>query len=528
VRGFEDIHHLASSFERAAKAHPERPSVCLPDGRRLSYAELDDAADRLAGFLRRNGVQAGSRVGLIVPKGIEAVITLLASMKIGAAYVPADWTAPAARGRTIMSDCGVTALVLHPDCLGVLEDWPGQLPVIIVTNGTAGRTNLHSFDEALASSPIVGSDIQRSPEQLSYVLYTSGSTGVPKGVKITHRTALSFVDWCSRTFEPTPADRFSSHAPFHFDLSILDLHVAWRHGASVHLIPDELGKSPKDLVQFAATRDLTIWYSTPSTLTFMLQYGGLEKSGWPGPRFALFAGEVFPIKHLRQLTSIWTRARWFNLYGPTETNVCTFHEVRLPIAPDVTEPSPIGRPCGDHTQLMIRNSDGAPATGAGAEGSLWVSGDCVFQGYWNRPDLDNGVFEWIDGRRWYDTGDIVRSAPDQALVYVGRRDRMVKRTGYRIELGEIETALYKHPGIAKAAVVSLRDADHNVRIIACCTPNGERPSLIEMKKFCYDNLPHYMAPDSFVWWPTLPLTSTGKIDLQGVISQLRAAPENRS
>lgn len=528
MRGFADIPHLASTFERAARQHPARPSVCLPGGRCVSYSELDDSANRLAGFLRSAGVGAGDRVGLILPKGLEAVVTLLASMKIGAAYVPADWTAPDARGRAIMSDCSVKALVLHPRCQGVLDDWPGLLPATLMTDEPGGRAGVPSFAEALAFPPVGEAGIHRDPDQLSYVLYTSGSTGVPKGVKISHRNALSFVDWCSRTFQPTSADRFSSHAPFHFDLSILDLHVAWQNGASVHLIPDDLGKNPKDLVQFAAERDLTVWYSTPSTLTFMLQYGGLEKAGWPGPRLALFAGEVFPIKHLRRLTEIWTQSRWFNLYGPTETNVCTYHEVRLPISPEVTDPSPIGRPCGDHTVLMIRDADGASATGAGAEGSLWVTGDCVFQGYWNRPELDSGVFEWIDGRRWYDTGDVVRTAADGTLVYVGRRDRMVKRTGYRIELGEIETALYRHPRIAKAAVVSLRDADQNVRIVACCTPNGDRPSLIEMKKFCHDNLPHYMAPDSFVWWPTLPLTSTGKIDLQAVVRQLTTGPQASS
>jgi acyl-CoA synthetase (AMP-forming)/AMP-acid ligase II len=260
----------------------------------------------------------------------------------------------------------------------------------------------------------------------------------------------------------------------------------------------------------------------------MLQYGGLEKTGWPGPRLALFAGEVFPIKHLRRLTEIWTRSRWFNLYGPTETNVCTFHEVRPPIAPDVVEPSPIGRPCGDHTLLRIRDADGGTVAGAGAEGSLWVAGDCVFQGYWSRPELDRGVFESIDGRLWYDTGDVVRAAVDGTLTYVGRRDRMVKRTGYRIELGEIETALYKHPKITKVAVVGLRDAEQGMRIVACCTPNGDKPSLIEMKRFCHDNLPHYMAPDAFVWWPTLPLTSTGKIDHQAVARQLSAESRGSS
>jgi acyl-CoA synthetase (AMP-forming)/AMP-acid ligase II len=252
----------------------------------------------------------------------------------------------------------------------------------------------------------------------------------------------------------------------------------------------------------------------------MLEFGGLEKVGWPGPRLALFAGEVFPVKHLRRVMDVWRQARWFNLYGPTETNVCTFHEVCPPIPADATQPSPIGRACGEHTRLMIRNSSGVEASGIGAEGSLWVSGDCLFQGYWNRPELDAAVFAQIGRQRWYDTGDVVRVGDGGELVYVGRRDRMVKRSGYRIELGEIETALYRHPCVREAAVVALRDADQNVRIAAVCTFADTKPSLIEMKTFCHANLPRYMGPDLFVWWQKMPLTSTGKIDLQSVATHL--------
>lgn len=512
--------HLADTFEAAAVRFPGRPAVVMPDGSSLTYAELDERADRLAAFLREAGVGPGERVGLALPKGLEAVTTLLAALKCGAAYVPVDWTAPDARGRAILSDCEVRALVLHERCAGILEEWPVTRPAVVAVGGAV--SGAAAWDEALRTAP-ARETAGRDPDQLSYVLYTSGSTGVPKGVKISHRNALSFVDWCSEVFEPVPEDRFSSHAPFHFDLSILDLHVAWKHGASVHLIPDDLGKSPKELTAFAAERDLTVWYSTPSTLALMLQFGGLEKTGWTGPRLALFAGEVFPVKHLRRLTETWTRPRWFNLYGPTETNVCTYHEVVPPIPESEIEPPPIGRPCGDHTRARIRDADGRDVSGAGAEGSLWISGDCVFQGYWNRPAENARAFTEIDGERWYDTGDVVRVEGDGTLIYVGRRDRMVKRLGYRIELGEIESALYRHERIRKAAVVALRDESQGVRIVACCVAEGAAPSIIEMKRFCHENLPAYMVPDAFSFRPDLPLTSTGKTDYQGLVRELGAA-----
>jgi amino acid adenylation domain-containing protein len=498
----------------------------MPDGSALTYAELDDRANRMAAFLGQEaGVQPGDRVGLTVPKSFDAVTTLLAAMKCGAAYVPSDWTAPDPRGRAIMSDCEVKALVLHRECAGMLDEWPVARPTVLIVGGEDAEPvpDTRPFSDALAAAPLRAGAAPRDPESLSYILYTSGSTGIPKGVKIAHRNALSFVDWCSEEFDPQPADRFSSHAPFHFDLSVLDLHVAWKHGACVHLIPDDLGKNPKDLVRFAVENDITVWYSTPSTLSLMLQFGGLEKTDWTGPRLALFAGEVFPVKHLRRMTEIWTRSRWFNLYGPTETNVSTSHEVVPPIPPEVTEPPPIGKPCGSHTVARILDADGNDLTGqAGTEGSLWFTGDCVFQGYWNRPQENAEAFREIDGKRWYDTRDVVRQEADGTLIYVGRRDRMVKRLGYRIELGEVESALYKHPRIAKAAAVSVKDENQGVKIVACCVAEGKAPGLIEMKKFCHDNLPSYMVPDSFAWRDDLPLTSTGKTDYQGLLRDLTA------
>jgi amino acid adenylation domain-containing protein len=352
------------------------------------------------------------------------------------------------------------------------------------------------------------------PEGLAYILYTSGSTGRPKGVMLTHENAIAFVDWCSNTFAPVEDDRFSSHAPFHFDLSILDIYVPLKHGATLVLVGEELGKEPLGLAEFIGERKLTVWYSTPSILSMLAQFGRLERHDLSSLRMVHFAGEVFPVGHLRKLKALLPGPRYFNLYGPTETNVCTWFEIPRDIPEDRTAPFPIGWVC-EHYKARVEDETGNEVK-RGDPGELLISGPGVTKGYWNLPDRNRAVFRTTpDGRTWYRTGDIVIDPGDGCYTFVGRRDRMVKRRGYRVELGEIEAALYRHPDVKEAAVVALQDEEAGVRIRAFLAPRNEaRLSVIAMKQFCKDALPSYMIPDLFSFPESLPKTSTDKIDYQ--------------
>ncbi|NLD70843.1 MAG: D-alanine--poly(phosphoribitol) ligase, partial [Limnobacter sp.] len=351
-------------------------------------------------------------------------------------------------------------------------------------------------------------------QDLAYILYTSGSTGKPKGVMLSHDNAVSFVDWCTEVFDPWPEDRFSSHAPLHFDLSILDIHVPLAHGAAVVLVGEDIGKEPQHLAQLIADERISVWYSAPSILALLAQYGDLAIRDYSLLRLVLFAGEVFPVKHLRSLCEQWQGPRYFNLYGPTETNVCTFHEVVPPVPADRTSPYPIGGVCWHLSARVL--DENARSVAPGDEGELCISGRGVMQGYWSLPEqTERGFFVDADGTRWYRTGDIVVESPPGCYIYRGRRDRMVKRRGYRVELGEIEAGLYQHPGIKEAAVIALPDEEAGVKVTAFLSANGDkRPSLIEMKRFCSERLPLYMIPDKFSWHEALPKTSTDKIDYQ--------------
>jgi amino acid adenylation domain-containing protein len=505
---------------RNAESRPNHLAVEDAEGRRVTFRDLADVSDRVRDRLHHAGVRRGDRVGMYLPKSIDAVATIFGVLKCGAAYVPVDPAAPIARNAYILNDCAVKIVVVErpfEERLRTELATIGGSAALLVLEATGGGVPLRrTLDGLQAADPApVTESAEVSLDDLAYVLYTSGSTGKPKGVMLSHRNAVSFVNWCSEVFQPADDERFASHAPFHFDLSILDLYVPIKHGAALVLIGAETAKDPVGLAALISERRITSWYSAPSILSLLAQYGKLQQHDYSALRRVLFAGEVFPVKHLRTLKNSLPGPGYFNLYGPTETNVCTFYEIPGHIPDERTQPYPIGEACS-HCQAIVVNEQGQ-AVSAGQEGELCIGGPGVMQGYWNLPDRTAKAF-LIDpsGQRWYKTGDIVVQDGNGDYLYVGRRDRMIKKRGYRVELGEIEAGLYRHPAVKEAAVIALPDDENGVRVKAyiSCREAGKRPSIIELKRFCAENLPIYMVPDLFAFEPALPKTSTDKIDYQ--------------
>lgn len=503
--------YLADSAAR----RPDHSAVEEPGGRQITYHELDVLSDRVRDRLVALGAGPGERVGVSIRKSIDAVAAILGILKTGAAYVPVDPTAPALRNGFILADCAVVAVLAEKDLLADLQaqlEENGASPAWIAVESPGGGEGLRRGLEALGLAPSAET-AESVGDALAYILYTSGSTGKPKGVMLSHENAVVFVEWGATVFEPDEDDRFSSHAPFHFDLSIFDLYEPLRVGATLVLVPEDVGKEPGKLAELIATSGITIWYSAPSILGFLAQYGKLETHDFTALRLVLFAGEVFPVVHLRALQEHWPQPRYWNLYGPTETNVCTAYEVPCPAPADRSEPYPIGPVCAHYEGRVV--DPGQRPVEAGEEGELCIRGPGVMQGYWNRPDLTAGVFTDIgDGAPWYRTGDVVVEEPGGVYRFVGRRDRMVKKRGYRVELGEIEACLYRHQKVAEAAVVA-RDGEDGVKVRAhLAARDGEKLSIIALKRFCGENLPSYMVPDAFTFHEALPKTSTDKIDYQ--------------
>ena len=509
---------LHALFEASVREHGARTALVEGDsGARIDYAGLGRLSDRLRDRLIAMGVRPGDRVGIYLKKSVDSVASILGVLKTGAAYVPVDPGAPASRNAYIHNNCAVTVSIVdrrfepayRAEILQI-----GSVPPLLVVDGApagAGLTAALDARDAESTAPEMASPTTTA-ESLAYILYTSGSTGRPKGVMLSHRNAVSFVDWCSETFGPSADDIFSSHAPFHFDLSILDLYVPLKHGASLVLIPEDVGKEPLALSRVISTHRISVWYSAPSILSLLAQFGRIADHDFSSLRIVLFAGEVFPIVHLRSFARQVPGPRYFNLYGPTETNVCTAYEIPRHIPDDRVDPYPIGETCSNLTSRVV-DPDGVDVE-PGDEGELCIAGPNVMIGYWDLPDLTAGGFLPPDGTglRWYKTGDIVVEETDGNFRYVGRRDRMVKKRGYRVELGEIESCLYRHGAVREAAVVAVADSCGAIMIRAHLAVREQKPSIIELKTFCSKSLPIYMIPDVFAFHDALPKTSTDKVD----------------
>ncbi|MGW1929899.1 amino acid adenylation domain-containing protein [Streptomyces sp. NPDC001919] len=514
---------LNELLTRAAAARPTAEAV-RHRGRSTDYAALDRAATALAATLREQGVRPGDRVGLWFGKSTETLVTLHAILKCGAAYVPVDPATPVGRAAYILGDCAVRCLVTDAPRLALLHEHglPAALRTAVLVGdepapaddpARAERTAFRTTNWARAVDRAVPEGFTPAdvgPDDLAYILYTSGSTGTPKGVMLSHRNATAFVDWTVAEFGLTAEDRLSSHAPVHFDLSVFDVFAAASAGACLVLVPEHQRALGPALNRLVAEEGITVWYSVPGALIRMLDARNHALLRTSRLRTVLFAGEPFALKHLRRLRAALPEASLHNLYGPTETNVCTHHRVTDDdLAPRRTAPPPIGRPC-PYADTRLLGPDGRAVPDVpGAEGELCVTGDSVMLGYWGRTPLA----EAGGAARTHRTGDLVRSLEGGGYLYLGRRDHMIKIRGHRVEPEEIEAVLMRRPDVHEAVCVAVPDADGNQELRAHVVPaDGVVPEAAELRAHCAATLPRYMVPAAFHLAGSFPRTSTGKVD----------------
>jgi amino acid adenylation domain-containing protein len=507
---------LQQLLTKSAAQYPDKNAVWAR-GQSLTYRELDEASNRLSHLLRQSGLRKGDRVGLFFPKCVESLVAMFAALKAGAVYVPLDPSAPADRIGYIMRDCGIKTLITNDAKLQLLDDTTvAELRCVVLTEeSSTERGGVFSWSSLGGFPPSYPADVSGIETDLAYILYTSGSTGRPKGVMLSHRNALTFVDWCAATFQVHDEDRLSNHAPLHFDLSVFDVYNAVEAGATVYLVTEDLAYFPTTLAKFIRDHKLTIWYSVPSALSLLLLHANLTAEHLECLRIVLFAGEVFPMKYLRQLAELVPGADLYNLYGPTETNVCTYYKVERPRLAHMDR-LPIGIAC-ENTEVFAVDDQGQIAK-PGAVGELLVRGPSVTPGYWGDPEKTKracvpNVHQPNFEEKAYRTGDMVSLADDGNYYYLGRRDNMIKSRGYRIELGEIESVLLSHPEVKEAAVIAIPDPliGNRIKAVVAAHTAGSLKQ-VDLQQYCSTRVPQYMVPESIEFHESLPKTSTGKVD----------------
>lgn len=506
-------------IERVASQQPDAPCVRC-GSETASYARIDRMGEVLAEALTARGVRPGDRVALYQVKSIETVAAIIGIAKAGAAYVPIDPLAPPERARFIIEHSGASILFSNGRTLQALKkqhDGSPFLSALFTTEPEAAVTFakevvalealLQSAPEAPKRSPVAQLDTD-----LAYVLYTSGSTGMPKGVAITHAQSLTFVRTATEIFQLTPRDVLAAHAPFSFDLSVIDLFCAFAAGASTVIVPEAFVPFPPKIADLIEKARITVWNSVPSALVQLVKHGKLEGRDLSSLRLIMFAGEPFPLRPLRELRALVPRAELLNVYGQTEANSSTYHPVRTIPAEDGA-PLPVGKAFPNYRVLVVDDA-GREVRDPGVEGELFVCGGAVASGYWNDPERTAKAFvqhPLFNGARniVYKTGDRVRYDANGDLIFIGRVDNVVKCRGFRVELGEVEGAAQRLAEVGACAVVAIPHPEHGNRLALFYVGAVAEADL---RKHLSTLLPHYMLPEVIERRSSLPETATGKVD----------------
>ena len=520
---------LYDGFERAAAEGPDRPALVVGD-ETLTYAQLSLRARRLGALIHSlEAEQHSELVAFLATRSVHAYAAVLGILAAGRGYVPLHPDFPNERTARMLNLSGVGIVVVGREGLDRLADVLPQvereLTLVVpadAVDGLAARFARHRFvSEDEDVRPLdAGPSVTR--DSTAYLLFTSGSTGLPKGVPISHGNVTSYVDYVRTLYEIEPTDRLSQMFDLTFDLSVHDMFVCWTAGACLFSVPAASLMAPAGFIR---KNDLTVWFSVPSVIGFMQRFRMLKPGSLPSLRLSLFCGEPL----LANMADAWLEAapdsRLENLYGPTEATIAIS---RFPWTGSHGGPESlhgvvsIGRVFEGQAACIV-DERGAEVP-AGETGELCLSGSQVTTGYFNDPKKTRERFVELPGRPgqvWYRTGDLARRTDDGVMQYVGRLDQQVQVLGHRVELAEVGQAVREGSGSDSAIALAWPHGEPQVEAIygVVATSNGiETRSILEHCKRC---LPDYAVPRDIVGVEELPLNANGKVDRNAVARMVK-------
>jgi amino acid adenylation domain-containing protein len=503
---------------------PGAPAV-VADGCTLSYHELDRCANQLAHHLQRLGVGPEVRVGVCAERSLELMIGLLAVLKAGGVYLPLDPAYPRERLSFLVADGNAAVLLVQPHLRDLLRTGRAQLVVLDPPDQGPTRAGVGELRKG-ESPPATGA----TPDNLAYVMYTSGSTGSPKGVAMTHRALCNMLTWQVERSNLQSGARTLQFSSSSFDVSLQEVLATWSSGGTLVLISEQEHQDVYSLWRRLVDTRVNRLFLPPVALQQLAEVAQGERQIPGSLREVIAAGEQLRITPgIVELFSRLTDCSLYNQYGPSESHAATEFGLTGPPA-EWTVLTPIGHPIAD-AQVHVLDPQMQPVP-VGVPGELYIGGVGVARGYLDRPELTAerflpDPFGGVPGARLYRTGDLGRYRPDGALEFLGRIDHQVKIRGFRVEPGEVEATLGRHPAVRECVVVA-RTTDagsHHLVAYIGLQSRSEPPGAGELRSFLKGSLPEYMIPTTFVALARLPLTPTGKVDRNALPPPESSRPE---
>ncbi len=505
-------YNLGLRFQSVAAQHAERPALWFGADDVVRYGELNELANQLARWLQARGVGAQDLVCLSGAKSRHTFACMLACLKLGATYTILDPDSPGERLRKIIKTCRPKLLLAERELLAGLGEIITELGVNIAEQDEDALASVATEYEAANLSATQGV----TGAQPAYVMFTSGSTGFPKGAVMTHTNVLNLIDWSRATFAITPADRLTNVNPLYFDNSVFDFYSALFTGACLVPFAKDEVRDPKILVDKVDAVGCTLWFSVPSLLIFLQTMKAADGQRLRSLSRFVFGGEGYPKAKLKKLYDAYANtSELFNVYGPTEcTCICSAYKLSAAAFADLQGFPPLGF-IADNFSYLILDDEGR-AVPAGAVGELCLLGPNVGLGYYNDPERTAQSFVPNPAHNnfreiMYRTGDMVRLEPADGKLYIhGRKDNQIKHMGYRIELEEIETALNRLDYVAEAAALhtSVNGLSRLVAVVAARREFDDN----EIRRDLRQIIPDYMLPSVFHREEMLPKNPNGKID----------------